>query len=56
MYYKIHLRDGKLDQKWSPCYRIVEQSGPVSFIIWDQLTGKVRSVHTNDIKLAEIEE
>ena len=56
MYYKIHLRDGKLDQRWSPYNRIVEQTGPVSFIIWDQLTDKVRRVHTNDIKLAEIEE
>ena len=56
MYYKIHMRDGNLDQRWSPYYRIVEQTGPVSFIIWDQLTGKVRRVHANDIKLAEIEE
>ena len=56
MYYKIHLRDGKLDQRWSIYYRIVEQTGPVSFVIWDQLTGKVRRVHANDIKLAEIEE
>ena len=56
MYYKIHLKDGKLDQRWSPYYRIVEQTGPVSFVIWDQLTSKVRRVHTNDIKLAEIED
>ena len=28
MYYKIHLRDGKLDQRWGPYYRIVEQTGP----------------------------
>ena len=56
MYYKIHLRDGKLDQRWSPYYRIVEQTGPGSFIIWDQLMGKVRRVHANDIKLAEIDE
>ena len=56
VYYKIHLRDGKLNQRWSPNYRIVEQTGPVSFMIWDQLTGKVNRVHTNDIKLAKIEE
>ena len=56
VYYKIQLRDGKLDQRWSPYYRIVEQTGPVSFIIWDQLAGKVKRVHANDIKLAEIEE
>ena len=56
MYYKIHLRHGKLDQRWSPYYRRVEQTGPVSFIIWDQLTDKVKRVHANDIKLAEIEE
>ena len=28
VYYKIHLRDGKLDQRWGPYYRIVEQTGP----------------------------
>ena len=37
-------------------HRIVEPIDPASFIIWDQLTGKVRRVHANDIKLAEIEE
>ena len=56
MYYKIHQRDAKLDQRWNPYYRIVEQTGPMSFMIWDQLSGKVKRVHANDIKLAEIEE
>ena len=56
VYYKIHLRDGKLDQRWCPYYRIVEQTCPLSFVIWDQLTGKVRRVHANDIKLAGIKE
>ena len=56
VYHKIHLRDGKLDQRWNPYDRIVEQTGPMSFMIWDQLTGKVRRVHANDIKLAEIGE
>ena len=33
VYYKIHPRDSKLDWRWSPYYRIVWQTGPVSFII-----------------------
>lgn len=29
VYYKIHQREGKLDQRWEPYYRIVEQMGLV---------------------------
>ena len=53
--YKIHLREGKLSQRWKLYYKIVEQTGPVSFIIWDQVSGKVKWAHANDLKPAKIE-
>jgi len=56
VYYRAHVRQGKLDQRWRPCHRIVEQTGPVSFLIWDQVSGKVKRAHANDLKLAEIDE
>lgn len=50
--HQAHVRQGKLEQKWRPYYRIVEQTGPVTFKIWDQLRNKVKN---NDIKRATIE-
>ena len=54
VYYRKHFRQGKVDTRWKPYYRIVEQTGPVTFIIWDQLSGKVKRAHANDLKLAEL--
>ena len=56
VYYQAHNRQGKLDQKWRPYYRIVEKTSLVTFVIWDQLVGKVTMVHANDLKLAELRE
>lgn len=53
MYYKIHLREGKLYQRWKPYCRIMELTGPASFVIWDQMAGKIKRAHANDLKLAE---
>lgn len=49
-YRAAHVRQGKLNQKWRPYYRIVEQTGQVTFKFWDQLRNKVKIVHVNDIK------
>ena len=54
VYYRKHFRHGKLDSWWKPYYRIVEQTGLVTFIIWDQLSGKVKRAHANDLKLVEL--
>lgn len=53
MYYKIHLREEKLDQRWKPYYRILKQTGPASFVIWDQMAGTIKRAHANDLELAE---
>ena len=42
VYNWAHNRQGKLDQKWRPYYRIVEKMSPVTFVIWNQLAGRLR--------------
>lgn len=54
VYYKMPLSEGKLDQRWEPYYRILERTGPVSFVIWDQMAGRTKRANSNDLKLAEI--
>ena len=57
MFYKLHMRDEKLDRIWEPYFRIVEPTGPVTFIIWDQISGRVfKKVHAGDLKLAEVDD
>lgn len=55
VYYKVNLRQGKLSARWEPYYRIVDQTGPVMFVIWDQVSGKVKQAHANELKLARID-
>lgn len=55
VYYKVNLRQGKLSAIWEPYYRIVDQTGPVTFVIWDQVSGKVKRAHANELKLARID-
>ena len=35
-------------------FRIVEQTGPVKFVIWDQMSGRVKRAHANELKLAKV--
>ena len=56
VYYRAHNRQGKLDQKWRLYYRMVEKTSLITFIIWNQLAGKVKRVHANNLKLAELRE
>ena len=55
VYYKVNLRKGKLSPRWEPYYRIVEQRGPATFFIWDQVSGKVKRAHANELKLAKVD-
>ena len=54
VFYKVHLREGKLDQRWELYFRIVQQTGPVTFVIWDKMSGRVKRVNANDLKLAKV--
>ena len=33
VFYRNNNRKGKLDVKWKPYYRIIENKGPVSYVI-----------------------
>ena len=55
-YHKVHLRQGKLNKRWDPYYSVTDQTGPVNFIIWNQISGKVKRAHVNDLKLVGLEE
>ena len=52
VYYKNHIiKKGhlkSLSPKWRPNYRIVAQTGPVTFVIRNQLIGKTGKAHAND--------
>jgi transposase InsO family protein len=40
----------KLQSKWKPFWRIVEQTGPVNYKIRHQVTGVTKNVHQKDLK------
>ena len=48
-------RKHKLDKRWLPYYRIMEQTGPVNFIIRSQIDGTVRKVHSTHLCKANLE-
>ena len=52
----MHLRQRKLDKRWDHYYRVIDQTGPVTFKIWDQISRKVKRSHVNDLKFAGLEE
>lgn len=56
VYIRNHRRSNKLDTKWSPYYRILEKTGPVSFIIKNQMDGTTTKTHARHLKLAKIDE
>jgi transposase InsO family protein/predicted aspartyl protease len=56
VYLKNHRKTNKLDNKWTPYYRIIEQTGPVSFIVKNQLNGTTTKTHARHIRPANIAE
>ena len=56
VYMRNKTKSGKLDSKWLPHYRIISQTGSTSYVIANQLTGKHKRVHANDIRLADLSE
>ena len=48
-------RKDKFDKRWLPNYRIISQSGPVSFVVQNQVTGKTHRVHSDALRLARVE-
>ena len=56
VYLKNHRRTNKLDVKWTPYYRIIDQTGPLSFIVRSQLDGTTTKTHARHIRPAKIDE
>ena len=56
VYYKNHHKRGKLDVCWRPYYAVIENTGPVSYRIRNQLTGSVTKAHAEHLRAASIEE
>lgn len=56
VYYKNFRKTSKLQSNWRPYFRIIEQKGPVSFVIKDQLSGQTVKAHAEQLRLANIEE
>jgi transposase InsO family protein len=55
VYLKNHRRTNKLENKWTPYYRIIKQTGPLSFIVKNQLNGKTEKTHARHIRPANVE-
>ena len=55
VYYKNNQRKGKLDVKWRPFHRIIEKTGPASYVIKNQLDGSVSRVHAELLRPAKID-
>jgi transposase InsO family protein len=55
VYLKNHRRTNKLANKWTPYYRIIKETGPLSFIVKNQLNGKTEKTHARHIRPANVE-
>ena len=56
VYVHNSARTSKHDTRWEPYYRIIKQTGPVNFQIKSRLTGNIKSVHADQLKLAHLDE
>jgi len=56
VYLRNHSRTSKLDNKWTSYYRIIEQNGPVSFRVKNQLTGTTTKAQARHLRMANLEE
>jgi len=56
VYVKLHARQNKLQSKWQPYFRIMEQPTPVTFVIRNQLDGRTIRTHADHLRLAKIDE
>ena len=55
VFYKKHVRT-KIEGRWRPFYRIIEQKSPVTYVLRNQLDGKTVESHANDILLANVDD
>ena len=55
VYYLDPVRQYKFDLKWRPYFRVIAIKGTVNFEILDQVTGQIKFVHANQLKLANLD-
>ena len=48
-------RQHKTDVRWKPYYRIIQRLTPVNFLIRDQVTGTTEKVHSDRLRLANLD-
>jgi hypothetical protein len=53
VYLRNHQRSDKLDDKWLPHFRVLRHLGHYAYEIQNQLSGKVRKAHAQDLSLAK---
>lgn len=56
VFFVNNQRQCKLQNNWQPFFRIIKQTGPVTFEIKNQLTGRVTKAHQELLRLAPIDE
>ena len=56
VYLRNHRRTNKLDVKWSPFFRVISKTGPLSFVVRSQLDGTTTKVHARHLRHANIDE
>ena len=56
VYLRQHVRKSKLDRKWQPFYRIVNQKSPYTFVIRNKLDGSIKETHDRHLRLAYIDD
>ena len=50
VYYKNFTKKNKLDVRWKPYYRVIDQTSPISFIIKNQLNGSTTKCTADQIR------
>ncbi|XP_067655940.1 uncharacterized protein [Haliotis asinina] len=56
VYYRLHQRKSKLQNKWQPYYRVMDQTSPVTYIIRNQLDGTTTRAHAEHLRVARLDQ
>ncbi|XP_046368484.2 uncharacterized protein K02A2.6-like [Haliotis rufescens] len=56
VYYRFHQRKSKLQNRWKPFYRVIEQTSPVTYIIRNQLDGSTTRAHAEHLRIANLDD
>ena len=54
MYIYNNAKNTKHEPRWLPYQRIFKKNGPVSYVVRDQMSGKLKRVHAQHLKPANL--